>query len=397
MGLSSSSTKGGSVIPAELATMERRRQQAARNKSLQVVNAEAKPEAPSLFIRRAMVEAMKEAAQRPMPRKLIGDLLCEGELAISFAETGAGKTAKAVQCGNDIASGHSTTGLAVESEAQPVLYFDFELSDTQHARRYSEEHRNGDGQTYFTNLYPFHRNFERVEMDASAHVFDRIIDFEQFILREMDRVIVESGARVIIIDNITYLARETDKGKFALPLMQRLSEWKKERGLSILVLAHTPKRDESKPLSINDLAGSKILSNFADSVFGIGKSVMDSSIRYVKQMKVRSGELVYSADNVGVFQFEKTSNHLGFSLVGHSKESKHLAIPTDEAKAKLLSEVLRLSESGKTQRQIASELQLSVGMINRHLKTIKENEADRFVPAWPNDPERQAQWNSWKG
>ena len=100
-----------------------------------------------LFTRRVWGEVMEEAALRPMPRKLAGDLLCEGELAILFGGTGEGKTALAVQAGNDVASGQSTTGLELETDPQPVLYFDFELSDTQQARRYAIEHRNGDGLT----------------------------------------------------------------------------------------------------------------------------------------------------------------------------------------------------------------------------------------------------------
>lgn len=414
------------IVDHELGTRDRRQQQAAKNgtpkSSGEWVNLpdgekfyirrsggiayavsghqpgpEGKTESPGLFTRRPWCEAMKEAARRPMPRKLIGDLLCEGELAILFGGTGEGKTALAVQAGNDIASGQSSTGLVVEAEPQSVEYFDFELSDTQQTRRYSKEFSNGDGKTYFTDLFPFHENFQRVEMDASAHVFDRIAEWEQFMLREMDREIVESGARTVIIDNITYLAREQDKTKFALPLMQRLSEWKKERGLSILVLAHTPKREELKSMSLNDLAGSRILANFADSVFSIGKSALDDRLRIIKQHKVRSGELVYSASHVGVFRFEKTANHLGFELIGHSHEKKHLTAQTDEAKEKLIAGVRAMSNAGHSQRDISQAMQISLGAVNKYLKagTVKRNgngEIDiEFV-----SPKQQEEWDNWK-
>lgn len=400
------------IVDHELQTRDRRQHQQARthyqnadpNSRAPImlgpdtyVYQKSDPVGPQLFTRRNMLEVTKQAAQRPMPRKLIDDLLLEGELAIVFGGTGEGKTGFAVHCGNDIASGKSTTGLEIGAGPQPVLYFDFELSDTQHARRYSVEFRNGDGQTYFTDLFPFHENFYRVEMDSSAHVFDRVADWEQFMLREMDRVIVESKSKVIIIDNITYLAHETDKGKFALPLMQRLNEMKKERGLSILVLAHTPKRDDSRPMSLNDLAGSRILANFADSVFGIGKSVIDPRIRYLKQFKVRSGEMVYSADHVGVFQFEKTNNHLGFELIGHSHEKKHLTVQTDEAREKLIAEIQGLSDAGRSQREIARECQISASLVNRHLKRsrVSRNSEGRIEIDFI-DPERRRQWESWQ-
>lgn len=397
------------VVDHELQTREKRQHQHARthyqnanpNSRAPImlgpdtyVHQKAEPVGPKLFTRRAWGEAMKEAAKRPMPRKLIGDLLCEGELAILFGGTGEGKTALAVQAGNDIASAHSSTGLVVETEPQCVSYFDFELSDTQHTRRYSNEFSNGDGKTYFTDVFQFHENFQRVEMDASAHVFDRIAEWEQFMLREMDREIVESGARTIIIDNITYLAREQDKTKFALPLMQRLSEWKKERGLSILVLAHTPKRDDARPMSLNDLAGSRILANFADSVFSVGKSSIDDRLRIIKQHKVRSGELVYSASHVGIFRFEKASNHLGFELIGHSNENKHLQQRTDEAQQKLIAEIQGLSDAGRSQREIARECQISASLVNRYLKRSRNSEGRIEIDFI--DPERRRQWESWQ-
>ena len=56
----------------------------------------------------------------------------------------------------------------------------------------------------------------------------------------------------MIIDNLTYLKNETEKAKDALPLMKHLKALKRKYGLSILALAHTPKRDATKQLSRND-------------------------------------------------------------------------------------------------------------------------------------------------
>jgi hypothetical protein len=45
-----------------------------------------------------------------------------------------------------------------------------------------------------------------------------------------------------------------------------------------------------RPLSANDLQGSKMLINFCDSAFAIGKSSNDKDLRYLKQIKQRSKE-----------------------------------------------------------------------------------------------------------
>ncbi len=65
--------------------------------------------------------------------------------------------------------------------------------------------------------------------------------------------------------------------------MKELKTLKDKYGVSILALAHTPKRDMSKPLTINDLGGSKMLMNFCDSAFAIGASHKAKGIRYLKQ------------------------------------------------------------------------------------------------------------------
>ena len=94
---------------------------------------------------------------------------------------------------------------------------------------------------------------------------------EDYLHDSIATAIQNTGARVLIIDNITYLRQETERAKDALPLMKHLKALKLEYNLSILALAHTPKRDQSKPLTLNDLQGSKMLMNFSDSSFCIGE------------------------------------------------------------------------------------------------------------------------------
>jgi hypothetical protein len=318
-----------------------------------------------LFQRRPMNEWLKDAASKPIPRKLCGDFWAEGELAILFGSTGDGKTAFAVQCGNDIACGTSSNGLELDAEAQGVLYFDFELSDSQQLRRYADDP--GDTDRSYSNRYSFANGLERIEVNAASAMF-LDADWEQYLLSEVEREIVDSGVKIVIVDNVTWLSRETDKGKFALPLMQRLCELKKRLNLSVLVLAHTPKRDEIRPISLNDLAGSRILANFADAVIAIGKSATEPRVRYLKQLKIRSGEMVYSTQNVAVFQFEKAGNFLGFTFKGCSTESEHLKA-VDGTRDERIARACALSAEGRTQREIAAKLGVSVGTVNKYVRS----------------------------
>jgi len=110
-----------------------------------------------------------------------------------------------------------------------------------------------------------------------------------------------------MIDNITFLCQYTTQNTdSALHLMRQLNKLKRELAISILVLAHTPKISQSEPITINHLAGSKHLSNFADSVSAIGKSTWSPNVRYWKQVKPsRSAELIYDTSNVITCELDK--------------------------------------------------------------------------------------------
>ena len=129
---------------------------------------------------------------------------------------------------------------------------------------------------------------------------------------------------MLIIDNISWLRTSNTNASAALELMRELKALKETENLSILVLAHTPKRPFARPLSVNDLAGSKMLANFADSIFAIGDSIHGPAIRYLKQIKPRSTPLIYDETNVAVARIEKPSNFLKFTFTGFAREAEHL-------------------------------------------------------------------------
>ena len=184
----------------------------------------------------------------------------------------------------------------------------------------------------------------------------------------MERSINETGAKILIIDNITYLKSETEKAKDALPLMKHLKALKNKYGLSILALAHTPKRDLSKPITRNDLQGSKMLINFCDSSFSIGESQSDKNLRYLKQIKQRNTEQIYDAENVCVCQIDKPYNFLMFEFVNFGKEWEHLKQHTEKDKDDLNEKVSELKHQGRSLREIGAELNISHMKVSRILK-----------------------------
>lgn len=315
-------------------------------------------ESKGLFLVKTANRWIEQAKTRPIPQMLFGEFWFEGELCILFADTNLGKSILAVQIGNSISTGELIRGFRLEARKQPILYFDFELSDKQFEGRYSVK---------YEQHYNFDDYFIRVEINPDADIPENMI-FEDYLNHSLERSIIESGSKILIIDNLTYLKNETERAKDALPLMKHLKALKSKYGLSILALAHTPKRDLSKPITRNDLQGSKMLINFCDSSFSIGESTIDKNLRYFKQIKQRNTEQIYDAENVCVCQIDKPLNFLQFEFLNFGKEWEHLRQPTEKDTENRNEKVIELKRQGRSLRDIGGELGISHMKVSRILK-----------------------------
>lgn len=311
-----------------------------------------------IFVVRTANGWIDHAKSQPIPKMLFGEFWHENELCILFADTNLGKSILAVQIGNSISKGQPIDQIALEAPAQKVIYFDFELSEKQFENRYSKD---------FIDHYDFNGNFCRVEIDPEADI-PIFLDFESYVNNSLEETIQQTGTKIIIIDNITYLRSETENARNALPLMKYLKTLKSKYGLSILALAHTPKRESSKPITRNDLQGSKMLINFVDSCFSIGESQQDKNTRYLKQIKARNTEIIYDAENVYNCEIQKPDNFLEFVFTGLGNEQEHLESYSLKDKKRVIAKVKELIQEGMSQRKIAKKLGISVGAVNKYAK-----------------------------
>jgi hypothetical protein len=183
--------------------------------------------------------------------------------------------------------------------------------------------------------------------------------------------LAKTGAKVLIIDNLTALTlKTTTDADAAMGLMRSLKKLQADLEVSILVLAHTTKIPNYVPIQLNQLGGSKHLANFADSVFAIAKSNQDENIRYLKQLKVRNAELEYGQHNVVVIRKQRTGAFLGFEFVGTSSEMEHL-VGNDNANEKQQKSemVIQLHDQGLSQRLIAEQTGIPLTTVNRIIQT----------------------------
>jgi len=300
-----------------------------------------------LFVTRPAADWMASAAARPMPRRLWGEFWFEGEACCLFADTNVGKSIYAVQIGEALAlQGHH------------VLYFDFELSDKQFQMRYTAE-STAEGTP--PQMYGFSPRFLRVELGRteSLPAMPAMIDG---IAAEVAR----THADIVIVDNLTWLCNGTESGDVAGMFMQELTRLKRELKLSILVLAHTPKRSERAALTVNSLAGSKRLANFFDSIFALGiDHTRRPAGRYLKQIKVRSAELRYGADSVMQAELRRQGPFLLIDSTGCFPAEISLLEPAAGDASDLRERILEMRRQGMSLRTIAESVGISHTSVQR--------------------------------
>jgi len=299
-----------------------------------------------------------EARSKAIPQMLFGKFWHQGEVCILFADSNLGKSILAVQIADAISKGNGASPFEVEAAAQPVIYCDFELTNKQFEARYSVN---------YEDHYRFHPNFLRAELNTDPEMMDDADNFDETLICDLEESVIVNKAKVVIIDNLTYLRNETEQAKDALPLMKRLKLLKNSYDLSILVLAHTPKRDLTQAITRNDLQGSKMLMNFCDSAFTIGESNAHSGIRYLKQIKQRNTEQVYGENNVCLCKIAKPHNFLQYEFINFGKEWEHLTRKkTDNNRDEdLINKVLELKAANYSLREIGKQLGITHQRVDR--------------------------------
>lgn len=155
--------------------------------------------------------------------------------------------------------------------------------------------------------------------------------------------------------------------------MMKLLKLKQQYAWSILIIAHTPKRHAWAPITQNDLAGSKKLFNYFDSVFAIGLSSKDENFRFVKQLKVRYGGFSYGAGSVMVFELSKDDDMVRLNFLYTEPEKNHLSEPDDKDIIQRDMRVVELHKQGLNYRDIAAQVGISKSMVGKIIAKAEQS------------------------
>lgn len=308
---------------------------------------------------------VKEAKSRPNPHTWFHGLIVSNENTVIFAASNVGKSILAVQIAEEIA------------KEEKVLYLDLELSDKQFQMRY----------TMGDTVHHFPENFLRAEINPENLLN---VDLENGIIDSIEKAIM-TGIKVVIIDNITFACMNAERAEVAGEFMKKVIFLKQKYQLTVVAIAHTPKQYYRKPLDQYDLAGSSKLINLFDAGIAMGCSVKGKDLRYIKQVKTRSGPKLYGEDNVAVCELTTEEGWLHFKFLGCGTEREHLFIQKSMFADEEIIEMVRpLVKMKYSLSRIEKETGLSHGTAARVRKLI-ESEGDvpsvPSVPAVPNIPD----------
>lgn len=303
------------------------------------------------FLHGPMVEQLREAKKMPPLRVILPDLIYEGDLSIIFGGPNAGKTTLITQLMELIGSGFTIGGFESEVRKEPVVYLDLEMDARKLAKRYESD--NDSVYQFSENIIRVYQNRKFVGKLKAKEKIEQAIDF----MRQYD-------SRILIIDNFSAMGVEHEKSADALELMRTFRQVTTQLNGTVIVAAHTPKRNGNELLQLKDLAGSAVISNFADSVIGIGQDARNPNRRYLKGFKNRDSEKKYGGPQVMECEIRKADNGLVyFDQIGISFESHMLVNDQEFEKLDRNNSVLQLKDEGKSYNDIAEQLDLPLGTV----------------------------------
>ena len=301
---------------------------------------------------------LKSYSKQKKPREVFGKYIHEGELCVLFGDSNAGKSILA----NDIAFFVSGGGHQWPDMVSPniqSLYIDMEMTGKQFASRY------GNAAEYIPDGYSRAEVCMNTTDDKWSFIKTQIISMQGS----------KDAPKFIVIDNITNGFGSIFSAKRMLSLIAEMKTMKDRFGLTILLIAHCPKRNKAKPITQDSMGGSKMILNFVDSAFAVGTSVQDESVRYVKQIKTRESEKESLVMTVRI----KDEPYLSFQYIDHTCEETHIDTKTSmnlyyeiepETEVKLVGLLMKKHDEKEKEYvsfyKIAEDLMLPVEVVIRY-------------------------------
>lgn len=252
-----------------------------------------------------MVEKVKSEPKR----KMIYPGIKENSIGFVYGPAKSGKTIFCENLGLSIAAGlNSYLGKPINIENRKVLFISLEEFYHNRTERNSIQISKllaKYGKAWVNNYLVVNNDMPRyIVTDEDWDIF-----YEIFFEHHPDVVIIDSLSR-LYVGNI-------EESKVAKELMKNLRELANATNTTVIVIHHTPKLSDSTPLTINTVAGSRIIAQDADFIIGINRTVEGE--RYMKDVAFR-----YAQEDSETVSLLKLDENLWFEKIGEAEESSLL-------------------------------------------------------------------------
>jgi hypothetical protein len=255
---------------------------------------------------------LEDERLKPERHQIFGNMLRESDVCFLGADTGQGKSIMAWEIADAFGDGKSVSNFGLPNDCAPgnVCIFDFENPD--YRLRYDDVDY---GMRKFSNnIHIWKRDYSTENGRAKSRKFRESAESIYTLLK---RYIEVYDLSLIIIDNLTSILRDILDRQEVNELLENLHALKEMRilagkNLTILVVCHYNKSyGQIRALSEDHITGVKNISNFADSIIGIGLAPGDASVemlRYLKCLKARNGIRTLAGDgsDCAVFRLTKS-------------------------------------------------------------------------------------------
>lgn len=236
---------------------------------------------------------MFERVKKEPPTRFIWGEIPEKSLGFIYGPSKSGKTIFCECLGLSIAKGESSFwGSPIKTKNNKVLFISLEEYYKGRSERNMAqvEALSNDGSTDWINNY-------YVLNEGLPNYIDTDEDWIK-----LEAVIATNKPDLVFIDSLTHLTMDKmENSDVARKICKRLRAIVNKHSVSIVVIHHTPKIGEEQPLTIHNMAGSRVFAQEADFIYGIRKTAKNK--RYYKKVALRYAD--DNIDTVQVFEFQK--------------------------------------------------------------------------------------------
>lgn len=255
------------------------------------------------------LDEMFRILQRQPSSKMVYSGIKQNSVGFVFGPSKVGKTVFCENLGMLIAAGaNEYLGEKIGLSGGKVLFVsleEFYKGKTERNYKQAVRLRNEFGKNWTESYHTASKDFPRyITTDEEWELLQKLID--------------NFKPDVVFIDSLTRLyAGSIEESHLAKEVMKRLREISNSTNTTIIVIHHTHKI-QNQPLTINSLAGSRVLAQDADFLIGINKTY--DNRRYIKEVAFR-----YKQENDETVKLFSIDEDLWLNYMGEDEEINLLA------------------------------------------------------------------------